>query len=378
MLDKLRAERERGITIDITLWKFDTPKLLCTLIDAPGHRDFIKNTITGTAQADVALLIVSGAAQEFENGMSPNGQTKEHALLAYTLGIRQMIVLVNKMDHPSVNFAEARFVEVKEKLQAYLAKTGFNPETIPFIPISGWHGENLTDTSANMSWWKGGHLMEAIDKLEVPKRLTEKPLRFPLQDVYKIGGVGTVCVGRIETGVVTPGTELVIAPANVTTKVSSIEIHRDIVQKASAGDNVGLCATALSVNSVRRGDVCGAADNDPPAAVTDFIGQLVIVNHPGEIKAGYTPVVDIHTTHIACRFSELLSKINKKTGAEIESAPASLKKGDAALVKLEPARPLSCEPFNVYPPLGRFAMRDMRQTIAIGVVKSTTKVEPKK
>jgi elongation factor 1-alpha len=375
-LDKLTAERDRGITIDISLWKIETPKYLCTVIDAPGHRDFIKNMITGTSQADVAILVVSAAAQEFENGMSPNGQTKEHALLAYTLGIRQLIVLVNKMDDKSVNFQESRFTEIKEKLSAYLKKTGFNPEKVPFVPVSGWFGDNLTEASSNMTWYKGPTFMQTLDTLEVPKRLTEKALRFPLQDVYKIGGVGNVCVGRIETGVVTPNTKLYIAPCGISATVKSIEMHCELVPKASAGDNVGLCVSDISIQDVQRGYVVGDADNDPPAAVQDFTAQIVVVNHPGEIKAGYAPVLDMHTSHVACRFVELMSKVDKKTGVEIEASPKSITKGESAIVRFEPTRPLSCEPFASYPPLGRFAVRDMRQVIAIGIVKSVTKRPP--
>lgn len=374
ILDRLKSERERGITIDISLWKFETQKFLCTIIDAPGHRDFIKNMITGTAQADIAVLVVSAAAQEFENGMSANGQTKEHILLAYTLGLRQMIVLVNKMDDKSVNFAESRFNEIKDKVGDQLKKNGFNLDKVPFIPISGWHGDNLMEKSANVPWYKGSTFMDAIDTMEVPKRLTDKPLRFPLQDVYKIGGVGTVCVGRVETGIMKTNQKVVFAPGGLSDEVKTIEMHHNLVPQAGPGDNVGVCVKELSISDVKRGYVCGDATNDPPQEVVDFTAQIVILNHPSEIKPGYAPIIDVHTTHVACRFAELISRVDKKTGAEIEAAPKSIKKGDSALVRFEPSRAMSCEPFNLYPPLGRFAVRDMRQTIAIGVVKSTNKV----
>jgi elongation factor 1-alpha len=378
VLDKLKAERERGITIDIALWKFETTKYVFTIIDAPGHRDFIKNMITGTSQADVAILIIAGGAGEFEAGISSNGQTREHALLAYTLGVKQMIVCVNKMDDKSVNWAEKRFNEIKEEVSGYLKKIGYKPETIPFIPISGWLGDNMIEKSANMTWWKGPTLLESLDALQVPKRPLDKPLRLPLQDVYKIGGIGTVPVGRVETGFIEPGMNVTFAPVNVTTEVKSIEMHHEQIPRAEPGDNIGFNVKNVSVKDIRRGNVCSDAKNDPAMGVEDFIAQVIVLNHPGEIHAGYSPVLDCHTAHIACKFAELLSKVDKRSGKETEGAPKAIKKGDAAMVRLEPSKPMCCEPFSAYPPLGRFAVRDMRQTVAVGVIKSTQKKDPNK
>ena len=200
VLDKLKAERERGITIDITLWKFETPKYYCTVIDAPGHRDFIKNMITGTSQADVAVLIVAAGTGEFEAGISKNGQTREHALLAFTLGVKQLIVGVNKMDTTEPPFSQSRFEEIQKEVSAYVKKIGYNPATVPFVPISGWNGDNMLEPSANTGWFKGWQierkgskfdgktLLQALDAMEPPSRPTDKALRLPLQDVYKIGG----------------------------------------------------------------------------------------------------------------------------------------------------------------------------------------------
>jgi elongation factor 1-alpha len=378
VLDKLKAERERGITIDIALWKFETAKFVFTIIDAPGHRDFIKNMITGTSQADVAILIIAGGAGEFEAGISSNGQTREHALLAYTLGVKQMIVCVNKMDDKSVGWAEKRFNEIKEEVSGYLKKIGYKPETIPFIPISGWLGDNMIERSTNMTWWKGPTLLEALDALLVPKRPLDKPLRLPLQDVYKIGGIGTVPVGRVETGFIEPGMNVTFAPVNVTTEVKSIEMHHEQIPRAEPGDNIGFNVKNVSVKDIRRGNVCSDSKNDPAMGVEDFIAQVIVLNHPGEIHAGYSPVLDCHTAHIACKFAELLSKVDKRSGKETEGAPKAIKKGDAAMVRLEPSKPMCCEPFSAYPPLGRFAVRDMRQTVAVGVIKSTQKKDPNK
>jgi elongation factor 1-alpha len=263
VLDKLKAERERGITIDIALWKFETDKSVFTIIDAPGHRDFIKNMITGTSQADAAILIIASGQGEFEAGISKEGQTREHALLAFTMGVKQMIVAVNKMDDKSVNWSEERFLEIKKEMSDYLKKIGYNPDKIPFIPISGWHGDNMLEPSDNMKWYKGPTLIAALDNLDQPKRPKEKPLRLPLQDVYKIGGIGTVPVGRVETGVLRPGMVLTFAPMNVTTECKSVEMHHEALTEAEPGDNVGFNVKNLSVKDLRRGFVASDSKNDP-------------------------------------------------------------------------------------------------------------------
>jgi len=373
VLDKLKAERERGITIDIALWKFESNKYIFTIIDAPGHRDFIKNMITGTSQADVALLVVSSARGEFEAGISDTGQTREHALLAYTLGVKQMIVLINKMDSDSVNFSEERYNEIKSEVSNYLKRIGYNPENIPFLPISGWQGDNMIEKSENLGWYTGPTLFEALDSVTPPKRPSDKPLRIPLQDVYKIGGIGTVPVGRVETGIITTGQAVVFAPTGIATEVKSIEMHHEQMPQAEPGDNIGFNVKGIAAKDLRRGYVCGDASNDPPVGADDFTANVIILNHPGEIHAGYTPVVDCHTSHIACRFNQLLQKIDKRSGKVLEENPQFVKKGDAVNAVLIPSKKLCVESFKDYPPLGRFAVRDMRQTVAVGVIKSVTK-----
>jgi elongation factor 1-alpha len=376
VLDKLKAERERGITIDIALWKFETPKYYFTIIDAPGHRDFIKNMITGTSQADCAVLVIASPTGEFEAGIDKNGQTREHALLAYTLGVKQMIVLVNKVDEKSVNYSEARYNEIKNEVSNFLKKIGYNPEKIPFIPISGWNGDNMLEKSPNLPWWKGSTLIDALDGLEVPKRPVDKPLRIPLQDVYKIGGIGTVPVGRVETGILKPGQVVTFAPAAVTTEVKSIEMHHESMPQAVPGDNIGFNVKSVSVKDIRRGMVAGDSKQDPPQEADTFTAQVIVLNHPGQIHAGYAPVLDCHTSHIACKFAELLTKVDRRSGKELEKEPKNIKTGDAAMVKLIPSKPMCVETFSEYPPLGRFAVRDMRQTVAVGVIKEVAKKAP--
>merc|ERR1712048_1121881 len=373
VLDKLKAERERGITIDIALWKFQSAKRIFTIIDAPGHRDFIKNMITGTSQADAAVLMIASGRGEFEAGFSSEGQTREHALLAQTMGVREMIVAINKMDDPSVNYDKGRYDEIKGELTTYLKKVGYNPAKIEFIPISGWHGDNMIEKSDKMPWYKGPFLLEALDKIPTPKRPIDKPLRLPLQDVYKIGGIGTVPVGRVETGQLKAGMVVTFGPMNTTTEVKSVEMHHEVVEVASPGDNVGFNVKSLSVKDIKRGYVASDSKNDPSMDTEMFVAQFIVLNHPGEIRAGYAPVLDCHTAHIACKFAKLRSKIDKRTGKSTEDEPQCIKTGDASMVELIPQKPMVVEVFSSYPPLGRFAVRDMRQTIAVGVIKETTR-----
>merc|ERR1711884_673014 len=392
VLDKLKAERERGITIDIQLMKFETEKYSVTVIDAPGHRDFIKNMITGTSQADCAILIVASSTGEFEAGISKNGQTREHALLAYTLGVKQMIVGVNKIDNTEPPYSEKRFKEITKEVEGYVKKVGYNPKAVAMVPISGWHGDNMVEPSEKMSWYKGWNierkdaggkeekctgktLFEAIDAISPPVRPVSKPLRLPLQDVYKIGGIGTVPVGRVETGTIKAGMIVTFAPANVTTEVKSVEMHYETLDEGVPGDNVGFNVKNISVKDIKRGNVASDSKNDPAKEAKAFVAQVIVLNHPGEIGNGYSPVLDCHTAHIACKFTELKEKIDRRSGKKMEDFPKKIKSGDAAIVLMTPSKPMCVETFSQYPPLGRFAVRDMRQTVAVGVIKGVDKAE---
>jgi len=375
VLDKLKAERERGITIDIALWKFESADSVFTIIDAPGHRDFIKNMITGTSQADVAILMIASPTGEFESGWSKEGQTREHALLAFTMGVKQMICCCNKMDAKGADYKEDRYNEIKAEVSIYLKQVGYKIETVPFIPISGWVGDNMLENSENMPWYKGPYLLAALDAIKPPKRPTLKPLRLPLQDVYKISGIGTVPVGRVETGIIKPAMSVTFGPHGTTTECKSVEMHHEQVAEAIPGDNVGFNVKGLSVTDIKRGYVASDSKNAPAMDTEWFKAQVIVMNHPGQIMNGYAPVLDCHTCHIACKFTEIENKMDKRTGKVTEEFPKFIKSGDAAIVKLTPSKPMVVEAFSEFPPLGRFAVRDMKQTVAVGVVKATEKKE---
>lgn len=328
--------------------------------------------ITGTSQADCAILIIAAGTGEFEAGISKDGQTREHALLAYTLGVKQLIVAINKMD--TAKWSEDRYKEIIKETSNFIKKVGYNPKAVPFVPISGFNGDNMMELSTNCPWYKGWEketktkttgktLLDAIDAIDPPTRPTDKPLRLPLQDVYKIGGIGTVPVGRVETGVIKAGMVVTFAPANVTTEVKSVEMHHEVLAEGLPGDNVGFNVKNVSVKEIRRGNVAGDSKNDPPKGADSFNAQVIVLNHPGQVGAGYAPVLDCHTAHIACKFAELLEKIDRRTGKSIENTPKFIKSGDAAIVKMVPSKPMCVEAFTDYPPLGRFAVRDMRQTV---------------
>ncbi|RLF16051.1 MAG: translation elongation factor EF-1 subunit alpha [Thermoprotei archaeon] len=365
LLDRLKEERERGLTIDLAFLKFETKKYFFTIIDAPGHRDFIKNMITGASQADAAILVVSAKTGEFEAGMSPLGQTREHLFLAKTMGIDQIVVAVNKMD--TVNWSKERYEQIKAELSKFMKMLGYKVEKIPFVPVSGWTGDNLVEPSKNMPWYKGPTLLEALDMFEEPPRPIDKPLRLPIQDVYSITGVGTVPVGRVETGVLRVGDTVIFMPANKKGEVKSIETHHVRIQEAKPGDNIGFNVKGVARHEIRRGDVAGHPNN-PPTVVDEFTARIFVIYHPTAISEGYTPVMHIHTATVATRFVELVQKLDPRTGAVLEDHPKFLKTGDVAIVRLKPIKPVVVEKYSDFPPLGRFAIRDSGRTVAAGVV----------
>ncbi len=357
VMDKLQEERERGVTIDLAHARFDTPKYEFTIVDCPGHRDFVKNMITGASQADAAVLVVA-----IDDGVMP--QTKEHVFLARTLGIGQLIVSINKMD--LVGYDEAKYNQLKEDVSTLLKTVGYDPSKIDFIPNSAFVGDNITKPSDKTPWYKGPVFVEALDKLNPPEKPTDLPLRVPVQDVYSITGVGTVPVGRVETGVMKPGDVVVFEPPGVSGEVKSIEMHHEVLDKAEPGDNIGFNVRGVGKNDIRRGDVAGHTSN-PPTVAKEFTAQIVVLQHPGVITVGYTPVFHCHTAQVACTFVELLKKMDPATGEVKEENPDFLKTGDAAVVKIKPTKPLVIEKIKDIPHMGRFAIRDMGQTVAAGM-----------
>ncbi|MCK5628625.1 elongation factor 1-alpha, partial [Candidatus Bathyarchaeota archaeon] len=333
--------------------------------------DFVKNMITGASQADGAVLFVSAKKGEFEAGIGPGGQTREHAFLAFTLGVRQIAVAINKMDDASVNWNQERYDEIKNEVGRMLKMVGFKTDKASFVPTSGWTGDNLIEKSEKMPWYKGPTLVEALDLFELPPKPTNKPLRVPVQDVYTITGVGTVPVGKVETGILKEGATVIFMPSNKKAEVKSMEMHHTKIPQAEPGDNIGFSVRGVAKNEIRRGDVAGPVDN-PPTVAKEFIGQIIVIYHPTALGAGYTPVLHYHTGQIACRFVELLKKIDPRSGQVVEENPSFLKTGDAALVKMEPLHPIAVETYQDFPELGRFAVRDMGTTVAAGIIKEIT------
>ncbi|NYT20112.1 MAG: translation elongation factor EF-1 subunit alpha, partial [Methanosarcinales archaeon] len=360
VMDSLKEERERGITIDIAHKRFDTDKYYFTIVDCPGHRDFVKNMITGASQADAAVLVVA----------APDGvmaQTKEHVFLSRTLGINQLIVAVNKMD--AAEYSEDRYNEVKKEVSQLLGMVGFKADEVPFVPTSAFEGDNITKSSENTPWYKGPSLLECLNELKEPEKPDTLPLRIPVQDAYTISGIGTVPVGRVETGIMKKGQKVTFMPSGATGEVKSIEMHHEEVNQAVPGDNIGWNVRGIGKNDVRRGDVCGPAEK-PPSVAEEFTGQIVVLQHPSAITVGYTPVFHCHTTQTACTLMSIDKKLDPKSGQVKEENPTFIKAGDAAIVTIRPTRPMCIEPVKEIPQLGRFAIRDMGMTIAAGMCMS--------
>ena len=365
VMDSLKEERERGVTIDIAHKEFETPKYHCTIIDAPGHRDFVKNMITGASQADAAVLVVS-----VKDGVQP--QTKEHAFLAKVLGINQIAINMNKMD--AVNYSQADYDKVKADVENLLKGIGYDVSKVKFIAASGYAGDNVTKKSDKMPWYTGPTILEIIDTFTAPPKPVDKALRLPIQDVFTITGHGTVPVGRVETGVMKPNTNVVVMPSGAKGEVKKIEMHHQELTEANPGDNVGFNLKGVDKKDIKRGDVLGPTDN-PPTVAAEFTAQVVVLNHPTAISVGYTPVFHIHTAQFAGRVTEIVEKKDPKTGQPVEGKVDFIKTGDVAVLKIQPLKPIVVEKFSDFAPLGRFAIRDMGQTVAAGVVLDVKKKE---
>jgi elongation factor 1-alpha len=360
-MDRLKEERERGVTIDLAYKKITTKKFNVTIIDAPGHRDFVKNMITGTSQADAAVLTIA----------APDGvmaQTKEHVWLARTMGVGQIAVLVNKMD--LVNFDQAKYDKVKQDVSMLLKTAGYKVDQINFIPASAFEGDNITKKSDKLKWYNGPTLLEQFDVFNEPQKPVELPLRMPIQDVYSITGVGTVPVGKIETGKIRPGDKVIILPAKtgkgVAGEVKTVEMHHEALKEAGAGDNVGINMRGVGKQDIARGDVIALVDS-PPTIAKEFLAQVAVINHPTVIAQGYTPVLHIHTAQVPAQFVKIEKKLDPKTGQVAQENPDFIKNGDVAIVRIKPVKPLVIETQKVNPHMARFAVRDAGQTVAAGV-----------
>jgi elongation factor 1-alpha len=363
VMDNLKEEQERGVTIDLAHKRFETAKYYFTIIDAPGHRDFIKNMITGAAQADAAVLVVAA-----NDGV--NAQTKEHAYLAKVLGVNQIIIGINKMDISGVDYKEARFNQVKEEVSTLLKGVGYKLDKVQFVSMAAFPGDNVAKRTDKMPWYKGPTLLESLDNLEVPEKPVTLPLRMPIQDVYNITGIGVVPVGRIETGKMKVGDKVIAVPGRegkgIVGEVKSIEMHHEQMQEAFPGDNIGLNVRGFGKKDIARGDVLGPSDA-PPTVAQEFTAQIIVLNHPSVITVGYTPVFHIHTAQVACQFTKILKKLNPLTGEVVQENPDFIKNGDAAIVQIKPVQPLVIEKKSEIPQLANFAIRDSGATVAAGL-----------
>ena len=361
IMDRIKEERERGVTIDLAYKKIITPKRYVTIIDAPGHKDFVKNMITGASQADAAFLTI--AAKE---GVQP--QTKEHLWLLRTMGVQEIAVNINKMD--TVDYKEEAFNKVKEEVSGLLKTVGINPEKVAFLAVSGLKGDNVKGKSANMPWYKGPTLYEQLDLFPEPKKPTDLPMRMPVQDVYDITGIGTVPVGKIETGIMKVGQKIIVLPGRsgrgIAGEVKSIEMHHEQYQEAPAGYNVGINIKGIGKKDIARGDVIAEAAN-PPTIAEEFTAQIAVINHPTVIAKGYTPVFHVHTAQVPCQLIEIVHKINPASGQAMEGKVDFLKNGDVAVCKFKPMGNLVIEKSSVNPHMARFAIRDAGATVAAGV-----------
>jgi elongation factor 1-alpha len=357
--DSSPEERKRGVTIDLAHKKFTTPKYEVTLIDAPGHKDFIKNMITGASQADAALLVVAVG-----EGVQP--QTQEHVFLLKTQGVKQVAVAMNKID--TVNYDQAKYNAVKEDLKKLLGSVGYKADDINFIPTSAIDAEasNVKTKSPKTPWYTGPTLLEQIDLFTLPEKPTSLPLRVPIQDVYTITGIGTVPVGKVESGILKINSKVIFMPENVTAEVKSIEMHHEQVEMAEPGDNIGFSAKGITNKSIKRGSVMGNIDN-PPTVAKRFKAQIMILQHPTVITVGYSPVIHCGTAQVSCKIVEITAQLDPKTGGVKAEKPDFIKRGDAAIVVFEPSKPMVIEEKTNIPQMSTFAIRDMGMTIGAGV-----------
>ena len=367
VMDRIKEERERGVTIDLMYKKIMTQKWQITVIDAPGHRDFVKNMITGASQADAAFLVIAAPA-----GVQP--QTTEHLWLLRTMGVKNLCVAINKMD--AVGYKEETYNKVKEDVGKLLKGVGIDAEKTNYLACSGLKGENIFNKSDKMPWYKGPTIIEQFDLFPKPELPTNLPMRMPCQDVYEITGIGTVPVGKIETGIMKVGQKVKVLPGRtgkgIEGEVKTIEMHHEQLKEAVAGDNVGINIRGVGKKDIARGDVICEAANPCPV-VEEFIATITVINHPTVLAKGYTPVFHVHTAQVPCQFTELIAQLDPRTGETIKESPDFLKNGDTARVRIKPAGNLCLETQKDNAFMSRFAVRDAGSTVAAGMCTEITK-----
>ncbi|XP_054473928.1 HBS1-like protein isoform X1 [Anoplopoma fimbria] len=368
VLDETGEERDRGVTMDVGMTKFETNSKVVTLMDAPGHRDFIPNMITGAAQADVAVLVVDASRGEFEAGFEAGGQTREHALLVRSLGVTQLAVAVNKMDQ--VNWQQERFKGITSKLGHFLKQAGFKESDVFYIPTSGLSGENLTSRSSVSeltSWYSGHSLLEQIDAFKAPQRSVDKPFRLCVSDVFKDQGSGFCVTGKIESGYIQPGERILAMPPNETCTVKGITLHDEALDWAAAGDHVSLTVTGMDIIKINVG--CVFCDpKEPIRACTRFRARILLFNIEVPITQGFPVLLHYQTVSEPATIRKLISVLHKSSGEVLKKKPKCLSKGMNAIVEIQTQRPVSLELYKDYKELGRFMLRYVGSTIAAGVV----------
>ncbi|KAF6762643.1 eukaryotic polypeptide chain release factor 3 [Ephemerocybe angulata] len=368
-LDSTPQERAKGKTVEVGRAYFETDKRRYTILDAPGHKTFVPSMISGAAQADVAILVISARKGEFETGFERGGQTREHIMLVKTAGVSKVIIAINKMDDSTVNWEKARYDEIKDKLTPFVRAAGFNPKTdVTFIPVSAYTGVNLKErvSPSVAPWYSGPAFLELVDEMPMVDRKLNAPLMLPVSEKYK--DMGTIVVGKIESGHVTKGETLVLMPNKTEVKVSTLfnEMEEEVTT-ALVGDNIRIRLSGIDDEDINPGYVL-TSPNKPIHAVRQFEAQLAILEHKSIICAGYSAVMHIHTLSEEVVLTQLLHYFDKATGRKSKRPPQFAKKGQKIVALIETTAPVCVEKFTDYPQLGRFTLRDEGKTIAIGKI----------
>lgn len=371
LFSKLKANYSRqGITVECGRANFETEKRRFTILDAPGHKNFVPSMISGASQADVAVLVISARKGEFETGFEKGGQTREHATLVKTLGVRRLIVAINKMDEPTVAWSKERYDEIVDKVVPFLKQNGYNLKTeVEFIPISGFSGANLKDRVGKQvcPWFDGPSLLEYLDEMPGWERKLDAPFLMPVSGKYK--DLGTIVTGKIESGQVSKGQTVLVMPNKQMAEVLAINIEEAEVKTAASGDNVRLKLKGVEEDDVSTGFViCEPAR--PVKASTRFLVQIIVHNIRNIMAPGYTAVLHVHAASEEITLTRFEATIDKKTGQKNPKKPMFVRQGEVLIAEIEAQGTICMEPYSEYPSLGRFTLRDEGKTIAVGKVLS--------